>query len=143
MISRSICPSMKFKAEGVVVHHDDPAQTVRVRRKAIPDNIPMAGIPGFTPFRLVINLGVDDPAQAGPVFHLNKPMKVQVEYTQADENRAGGYQNLKLGYWDGNAWFAFNGQNKFRLVPYSPPGTGGVGIVEISDWIDPTKAWGT
>lgn len=143
MIARSICPSMTFKQEGVVVRHNDRNQVVRVRRLPFPANLSMRGNSLFTPFRLVINLKVDDPAQPGPEIHLDTPMEVSVEYTQADVFQAGGLENLKLGYWNGNAWIAYGVANNFHTVPFDPPHSGGVGIVLVSDWDDPTKAWGT
>jgi hypothetical protein len=143
MITRSICPSMRFKLEGVVVKHADPEQIVRVRRLPIDANLLMRGNTLFTPFRLVINLKVDDPAQPGPVYHLNTAMELQVEYTLADLKTADEKKKpLRLGYWNGKDWIPF-APDELRLVPNPEPGTGGVGIVEIADWDDPTKAWGT
>ncbi len=78
MITRSICPSMRFKLEGVVVRHADPAQTVRVRRLPIDPTLLQKRNSVFTPFRLVINLKVDDPAHPGPVL-LDTSMEVEVE----------------------------------------------------------------
>jgi hypothetical protein len=106
----------------------------------------MPPIPGgFQPFRLVINLKLVDAAQPdSEVSVFDPPIEVRVRYTAADvaaAEAAGG--RLCLGFWDGKQWIRFTPEkHQFRLEPGASP-EAGWGVVSVSHWGDPTKAWGT
>jgi hypothetical protein len=101
---------------------------------------------GFHPFRLVINLKLVYAAQPdSEVSVFDPPIEVRVRYTAADlasAEAAGGL--LCLGFWDSTQWIRFTPEkHQFRLESGASPKAGGWGVVSISHWGDPTKAWGT
>jgi len=101
---------------------------------------------GFHPFRLVINLKFVDASQpAIEIVQFDPPIEIQVRYEKSDVDVTDAVRRpLSLGFWDGSRWLRFTGRkHNFRLQPDPPPGTGGWGICNVSNWVDPPHAWGT
>jgi hypothetical protein len=136
-----------FRKEAVLVLHPSLGRPYDVVRPAMPD---MASMPtvkgGFNPFRLVINLKVIDPAHPDKKTNtFTPPLEVRVRYTDADEQEAKRRgMPLRLGYWDGAKWqyFTLEG-HAFKLKRKRYKQYVGWGIVKLSEWGDPPKAWGT
>lgn len=131
-----------FPDEGVEITIPPQAETVHVVQLPLPllkdYAAPVPG--GFDPFRPVINFDVlyDDDQ---PVQHFDPPIQIKVRYTGNDVMTAG-VGGLKLGFWDGLAWWPYtDAKHDFQLVPDADK-SGGVGIVTVSDWGDPTQIWG-
>jgi hypothetical protein len=96
----------------------------------------------FTPRRPVIHLRLEDADQPGvEVRHFDPAITLRVRYTPKDLKDAGD-AGLVLGYWDGAQWIKFKEKHQFRLEPNEPAGSGGFGVVVLSDWVDPPLAWG-
>ncbi len=138
----------EFLEDGVSVNFPGQARPVRVQRLDLPpQEIMRRTVPGgFQPFRMVINLRLVDAAQPDQeVSVFDPPIEVRVRYTAADlKNAAAAGKPLCLGFWDGKQWLRFTPEkHQFHLESGSPPRSGGWGVVCISRWDDPTKAWGT
>jgi hypothetical protein len=137
----------EFRKEGVIVKIPGRPTPIQVRRLDLPAIDTMPAVPGgFQPFRLVINLQVVDPAQPEvEVAMFDPPIEVRVRYTAGDLEKAAAVgKDLSLGFWDGKQWVRFTAEkHQFRLAPGASPQSGGWGVVSISRWGDPTKAWGT
>jgi len=136
----------EFTEEGVIVHVPSLARSVLVQKLDLPPLESMPAVPGgFQPFRVVINLKVVDAARPdSEVTEFEVPIEVRVRYTAADLKKAAEIgKPLSLGFWDGSQWIRFTTEkHQFRLESGPTPEAGGWGIVNISRWADPTKAWG-
>jgi hypothetical protein len=136
-----------FRKEGVVVKHPGLNQTIKVERLPILALGTMKAVTGgFKPFRPVINLKVVDAAHPGrEVAEFEPPIELRVRYDEEDLAQAKKEgKDLWLGFWDGKEWIRFtNEKHQFELVPDRYKKLVGWGVVRISRWADPTKAWGT
>ena len=130
----------------MVVNVPDQSRLVHVERRDISVGIPDQPVPGvFWPFRLVINLEVIDDAQPNlPGMVFKPPIEVRVKFNADDlEIAKARDQELRLGYWDGKQWKYFTAKHAFHLEYDADPAAGGWGVVKVSNWADPTHAWGT
>ncbi len=145
MVENPLPTIKKFIKKGVTVNFSGQGRPVLVQELPTPDLKAMPSVPGgFKPFRAVINLKLVDAAHPDQeVLTFSPPVVVRVRYTAQDlasANKAGGA--LSLGFWDGNQWIRFTREkHNFHLEPSAKGG--GWGVVNISHWGDPTKAWGT
>jgi hypothetical protein len=99
----------------------------------------------FTPGRIVFDFDVVEDVDATKhIPKFNPPMTVKIAYTAADYQRAQAkHQDLVLGFWDGSHWVKFTAaKHKFQLVPNNPPSSGGYGLIELTQFIDPPTGWG-
>ena len=147
MVETPLHTRKEFRKEGAIVKIPARAQPVQVVRLALPtiESMP-AVLGGFHPFRLVINLKVVDAAQPdSEVSVFDPPIEVRIRYTASDLKSAAAVgRPLCLGFWDGKQWIRFTPEkHQFRLEYGASPEAGGWGVVSISHWGDPTKAWGT
>lgn len=147
MVETPLPTRKEFRKESVIVKIPGQTSPVQVQRLALPPIESMPAVPGgFHPFRLVINLKLVHAAQPdSEVSVFDPPIEVRVRYTATDlasAEAAGGL--LCLGFWDGTQWIRFTPEkHQFRLESGASPEAGGWGVVSISHWGDPTKAWGT
>ncbi len=147
MVESPLPTHKEFKSEGVIVKFPGQAKALKVQRLALPAMESLPVVPGgFRPFRLVINLRLVDAMQPDTeVSTFDPPIEVRVRYTASDLKRAaaaGG--SLCLGFWDGTQWNRFTPEkHQFHLESGASPLDGGWGVVSISQWGDPLKAWGT
>jgi hypothetical protein len=147
MVQNPLPTRKHFRKENVIVTIPARPRPVSVVRLDLPDEQSMRPVPGgFQPFRLVINLKVVDAAQPdSEVSVFDPPIEVRVHCTADDLARATAIgKPLSLGFWDGRQWIRFTPEkHQFHLEPEASPAKGGWGVVNISHWGDPTKAWGT
>jgi hypothetical protein len=147
MVKTPLPTRKEFRKEGVIVKIPGRVSPVQAVRLALPAIETMPAAPGgFQPFRLVINLKVVDAAQPDTeVAVFAPPIEVRVRYTASDlEKAAAAGKPLCLGFWDGKQWIRFTPEkHQFHLESGASPQAGGWGVVSISHWGDPTKAWGT
>jgi len=136
-----------FRTEGVVVKHPSLGISIDVLRLPIPPLVSMPTVAGgFIPSRLVINLKVVDKADPSKIVTtFDPPLEVRVRYTPGDEKDASDKRKLlNLAYWDGKKWVRFTQKDhQFKLENKPTKKYAGWGIVKITHWTDPPKAWGT
>ncbi len=134
--------SKNYRIEGVIVNI--PGQPKPIRVKRLPLHIIMPKhtmLPGFQPFRLVINLKMVEAAKpANIVTTFNPPIEIKVRFTAADYAAAISTSGkLKMGYWDGNTWT----DCKVSIESKRSPDKGGWLVTKIAHWMDPTLALGS
>jgi hypothetical protein len=139
----------QFKNGDVVVDIPDQKSMASVDVK----EVPMPAIKdthsvliGFQPFRMVVGLEFFDPTNANAVVEkFDPPIKISIRYTNEDKTYADNVcRDLRLGFWDGTRWTRFTAsKHEFRLEPDETSDSGGWGRVNVKNWIDPAKAWGT
>ena len=147
MIETPLPTRKEFRKEGVIMKIPGQARLIQAQRLDLPPIESMPVVPGgFHPFRLVINLKVVDAAQPdSEISVFDPPIEVRVRYTASDlENAMAAGRPLCLGFWDGKQWIRFTPEkHQFRLEAGASQKAGGWGVVSISHWGDPIKAWGT
>lgn len=150
MVESDLPARDEFREDGVIVAivtHPSQAKPIRAQRLDMPKEETMPSVPGgFKPFRLVINLKMvyaDRPDVEVNTF--DPPIEIRVKFKASDVEAAKAEgKPLSLGFWDGTQWIRFTlEKHQFHLEPASTPNGGGWGVVRISHWGDPPKAWGT
>jgi hypothetical protein len=135
-----------FDTEDVHIHLPELTKKVSARKLPFGDLKKMPGEPGgFQPKRGVINFELyDEDEPQTPLTKLTAEFMLRVRYTSADlENSQQAGQPLALAYWFGGKWVRFSAEkHRFTLQPDPAPGTGGYGVVYITDWGDPPISWG-
>jgi len=101
---------------------------------------------GFQPFRAVTNFRlvyVEQPEREVTTF--DPPIEVRIRYYPSDLEKAAVMDKLlRLGFWDGKQWIRFTPEkHQYHLEPAPPPENSGWGVANVSNWGDPTHAWGT
>ncbi len=147
MVASPLPAHKEFKTEGVIVKIPGQAKALKVQRLNLPAMETLPVVPGgFHPFRLVISLKLVDAMQPDTeVSVFDPPIEIRVRYTASDLKKAaeaGGA--LCLGFWDGTQWNRFTAEkHQYHLESEASPQGVGWGVVSISQWGDPIKAWGT
>lgn len=103
--------------------------------KTLPGDLAPGG--GFTPDRIVINLGMKTQSGAAAT-RFSTPFELRIRYTGEDVSTAGGNDKLKLAYWSDNRWNVFtSSDHKFKVE------SSDMLFVELSSWpADPPIAVG-
>lgn len=136
-------PKKSFPIDEVEI--DIPAQPgKRAKAKKFPLGSDYPSSPGFSPTRLVINLGVVDADQEDAVIeYFDPPIKLTIRYKKSDYEDAR--EQLKLAFWDGKQWVPFEKEKHgYTLIEDidGKPENGGKAVVTLSNWGDPPIAWG-
>lgn len=138
--------TIQFDAEGVTLSIPALSRKVAVRKGnpgALRDK-PSTGA-DFRPIRLVLEFDLyDEDAPEAPLAGMEAGFMLRVRYIGADVRAAGGKrENLKLGLYKAGRWKVIsNAQHAYTLQPGQESDESGFGQVTISDWGDPTVAWG-
>ncbi len=137
----------RFPNEYVDVKFSLREPPIDVINLGIPRDIDMNPTVYFSAFRKVINLAVVEFNNPGvQLASFPPPIEIRVHYNEQDVAIAKGYQNLKLGFWNGVKWTLFTVEkHNFHLEPNGsvPLNVEGWGVVFIQNWADPTISWGT
>lgn len=137
----------QFPDEGVEVMVPTQATPVRVVTLDLPSReaLPTPAPGEFEPNRLVINFDVVYSDTGKSVQEFDPPIQISVHYTTADFEFAAKADKLpSLAFWDGTTLRRYSAEkHKFNLVPDGKElSGGGVGVVLVSNWGDPTQIWG-
>jgi len=136
-----------FPDEGVQVMVPPQDRPVHVVKLPLPflEELPVPVPGGFEPFRPVINFDVVYDDTGTSVQEFDPPIQIWVRYTSADfQNAANEDKPLSLGFCDESTCWRYTAEkHSFQLVPDGKePPDGGLGVVLISSWGDPTQVWG-
>lgn len=131
----------EFANDGVVVTVPGQTRNLRVVKRpvgSLADMKPKAD--GFNPWRLVFNFEVEDEDQPGTfVSEFDQPLELRVRYNPSDREKArAAGKSLRMGFWDGSQWIAFDeSKHNFQVVPQQGAAGGGELVVSIARWSDP------
>jgi len=131
-------------AEGVTIRVPEQEEHDRVEVRKLPiktlDQLG-AGDDEFEAERVVVNFTVLDAHTGEEITDFAPPLEIEVAYT-AEDVKAAGNEDLVLGFFpdDGKEWIPFDEEkHDFRLRGNAERG---VGIVTLSEFVDPHIAWG-
>lgn len=146
MVNSTLPTHKYFRKEDVNVRFPKPNHTIKAKRLDMLKTGMPAVSGGFKPFRLVINLKLEDSAQPGSnTLVFRQPVEFHIRYTAADLANAratGG--SLSLAFWDGTHWIRFTPQlHQFRLERWEAAKGRGLCVVNVYQWGDPPIAVGT
>jgi len=138
---------VEYLIEKVIVNIPLQSNPIQVQQLPLAKLESMPVVPGgFTPFRLLISfkfIGIEQPETE--ITRFDPPIEVRLRFDAKDLESARELgKPLSLGFWNGKEWIRCTREkHQFYLEPDQSPDTGGWGIVYLSHWDDPTKAWGT